>query len=136
MPCKEATEVSIEKDPWLVLLDGQIKQLSKLDDTYMACRIGAVGHNWRAVQPDWKPPAGVTAMAKQCTHCTTIVRMNVSTRYGEVLSSPRYEYPDGYQIPSGTNGEHIRSQAVRATWARKLREQVLPEIRPHFEVTE
>ena len=123
-----------EKDPWLVLLDGQIKELAQLDQTYLECRIGALGHNWRAVKPDWKPSQGVTAMAKQCTHCTAVVRMNVSTRYGEILASPRYEYPEGYQVKA-SNGP-IRSQAVRATWAKKLRESVLPEITPHREMSE
>jgi hypothetical protein len=115
------------KDPYLILLDKQIKQLSKLEQSNLGCRIGAVGHNWQQVQPDWKPTIkGVQPMAKQCLICGTIVRYNISVRYGEYLSHPRYEYPEGYNLKSVT--ERIRPQAVRAEWARRMRNAVLPQM--------
>jgi hypothetical protein len=116
-----------EKDPYLVMLDKQIRALGKLDEVNLGCRIGAIGHRWQQVQPDWKPDVkGVTAIAKQCTVCDTIVRYNISTRYGEYLGHPRYEYPDDYQLP--TTGDRIRPQAVRAEWAKRMRAAVLPEM--------
>ena len=127
MPIKEGQVT--EKDPYLDLLDKQIKALSKLENVDLGCRIGAQGHNWQQVQPDWKPTLkGVQAMAKQCKNCKTIVRANVSARYGEYLTGPTYEYPDGYQLPS--TGERIRPQSVRAEWIKRMRAAVLPEIEP------
>jgi hypothetical protein len=119
--------MTTEKDPYLVLLDQQIKLLSGLDKDNLGCRIGAVGHRWRQVQPDWKPETkGVVAMAKQCTVCDTIVRFSVSARYGEMLSSPKYEYPDDYKLHPG--GQRIRPQAVRAEWVKRMRNFELPPI--------
>lgn len=121
--------MTTDKDPYLVLLDTQIKALSQLSDVDLGCRIGAQGHNWRQVQPDWDPKLkGVQAMAKQCVNCKTIVRANVSARYGEYLAKPVYEYPAEYQLPS--TGERIRPQAVRAAWAKKMKAAMLPEIEP------
>lgn len=117
------------KDPYLILLDRQIKALGKLEEGMLVCRIGAAGHNWQMVQPDWKPAVkGVVPVAKQCLICGTIVRFNISARYGEYLSSPRYEYPDGYSLHGVA--ERIRPQAVRAEWAKRMRKSVLPEIIP------
>jgi hypothetical protein len=119
------TEEQMGRDPYLALLDRQIKRLAKLEQINLGCRVGAVGHNWQQVQPDWTPTVkGVVAIAKQCLICETIVRYNISARYGEYLSSPRYEYPDGYILPG--SGERIRPQAVRAEWAKRMRNAALP----------
>ena len=115
------------KDPYLVLLDRQIKRLSALDQSLLSCRIGAVGHNWQQVQPDRKPSRrGAMPMAKQCLICGTISRYEVSARFGEYLSKPSYEYPDGYLLEK--SDERIRPQAVRAEWAKRMRGAVLPEM--------
>ena len=118
------TEAKEPKDPYLVLLDTQIRALGKLEEDMVRCRIGAEGHAWKQVKPDWvNTTRGVVAMAKQCQKCHTIIRVNVSARYGEYLSSPVYEYPDDYQLPS--TGSRIRPQAVRAEWVKRIKAQQL-----------
>lgn len=115
------------KDPYLVLLDRQIKALSELEQSHLSCRQGAVGHNMQQVQPDRKPSMrGVVAMAKQCLICGTIVRYEVSERYGEYIRKPTYDYPDDYLVTG--IGERIRPQAVRAQWAKRMKNAVLPEM--------
>ena len=119
-----------ELNQFLVQLDLQIKALSGLADTDLGCRVGATGHRWTQVQPDWHPNVkGVTAMALQCDTCTTVKRWTISDRYGEYLSRPVYDYPDDYLLPS--TGLRIKPQAVRAVWAKRLRKHKLPPIKSH-----
>lgn len=111
-----------EKDPWLVLLDRQVKRTSELSDDHLSCRLGALNHAWKLVQPDWKPTKGVKAVAQQCQRCLCIKRSNVSIRYGELLSPPTYEYPEGYQLIKRPTekGRILSAQAVRAAFVKRL----------------
>lgn len=119
-----------ELNAFLADLDLQIKALNGLSDVDLGCRVGAIGHRWTQVEPDWKPNVGgVTAMAKQCDICTTVVRWTISNRYGEYLNKPVYDYPDDYLIPRG--GPRIKPQATRAVWAKRLRKRKLPPIKAH-----
>ena len=116
-----------EKDPYLVLLDKQIKRTNDLATDHLSCRQGALNHAWHLVQPDWKPKVrGVRPVAQQCTRCFTIKRSNVSERFGELMSSPTYEYPEGYQLvkkPSD-KGRIVSAQAVRAAFVKRVKDQL------------
>lgn len=116
-------------DPDRVQIARQIKALLELDSDMLTCRIGAIGHHMRQVQPDRTPSRkGLIPMAKQCTHCTTIVRYEVD-KDGRYWHKPVYDYPDDY-LASGI-GERIRPQAVRAVRARTLDQAALPPIVQH-----
>lgn len=113
-----------EKDPYLVLLDKQIKRTEDLATDHLGCRQGALNHAWHLVQPDFDPKVrGVRAMAQQCQRCLTIKRSIVSVRYGELMAPPTYEYPEGYQLhkkPSDGKGRIVSAQAVRAAFVRRV----------------
>jgi hypothetical protein len=122
-----------EKDPYVELLDVQIKSTKALSTEHLSCRRGAMGHAWQPVQPDWDPHTrGVVPVASQCSRCLTIRRQNVSKRFGEQLTTPTYEYPEGYQLrrDGDTKGPALMAQAVRAAFVQRMLKDVndLPEI--------
>lgn len=123
-----------EKDPYLVLLDKQIKRTEDLATDHLGCRQGALNHAWHLVQPDWNPKVrGVKAVAQQCQRCLTIKRSIVSVRYGELMAPPTYEYPDGYQLhkkASDGKGRIVSAQAVRAAFVKRVMKELdtLPEM--------
>lgn len=125
--------MTTEKDPYLVLLDKQIKRTANLSTEHLSCRQGALNHAWQAVQPDWDPKIrGVKAVAMQCTRCLAIKRQNVSVRYGELMASPSYEYPEGFTLHKHPTekGRILSAQAVRAAFLKRVAEDIytLPEM--------
>jgi hypothetical protein len=128
MPIKEGCNMT-EKDPYLELLERQIKRTADLTDDYLSCRQGALSHAWQAVQPDWDPNVkGVRAVAFQCTRCLAIKRQNVSVRYGELMGPPSYEYPEGFMLsrkPTDT-GRILSAQAVRAAFVKRVKSALPP----------
>ncbi len=125
-----------EKDPYLVLLDEQIKRTGVLTTEHLSCRQGALNHAWHLVQPDWKPLKGVRAIAQQCSRCLAVKRSNVSIRYGELLAAPTYQYAEGYQIKKKATerGRILSAQAVRAAFMKRTSTDALPEMIPVFDV--
>lgn len=116
-------------EPFIEQRLAEIKRLKGLTTEHLGCRRGALGHNWRLVQPDWKPGVqGVTPVAKQCLNCKAVVRYNISSRLGEKLDVPRYQYPDGYTLPQDPDGLRATSPAVSAEFARRMKQAVLPEM--------
>jgi hypothetical protein len=125
------TTTTKNKDPYIVEHDAQVRLLKDISDDDLACRIGALGHAWQAVQPDFDSPPGLDPIAKQCIHCTAVGRADVSQRYGQIVGKWRYNYPDGYLVKLPSTGGRIKSTAVRSEWARRLRSAVLPPIMEH-----
>lgn len=115
-----------EQDPYVELLKRQIKRAQQLDDNHLGCRRGALGHAWIAVRPDLDVKIrGAAAVAYQCQSCLAIKRGVVSKRYGEWLSNPTIEYPDGYLVrkEDGEMGPALSAQSVRAEFvARTLKD--------------
>ena len=115
----------LERDEYVRQLKAQIKELGKVDLNLLGCRRGAMGHHWQLVQPDWKPgSSGVVPMAKQCTHCYAVMRVNVSKRFGEYLETPRYHYPKGYLIPRNSGIGPVSSRAVRAAFLDRVSKEL------------
>lgn len=114
------------------LITRQRKRLKKLDDKYIACRVGSERHHWYRVKPDWTPPnAAVAALAYQCATCRTVKRQEIDAKYGLILGSPSYEYPDGYLLKrTDKDGDDrlMSPNAVRAHSAEVIKPTV--EIEP------
>lgn len=112
-----------EQDPYLALLKRQIKRTDQLSETHLGCRRGALGHHWQPVKPDFEiKVSGALAVAYQCSHCYAIKRGTVSKRFGEWLSPPNIEYPEGYLIPKAHDeiGPTVSAQAVRAAFVKRV----------------
>ena len=119
--------MATEKDPYIQLLNRQIKRTDRLSVTHLGCRRGAQGHSWIPVKPDFEVKVrGATAVAFQCQQCLAIKRGVVSNRYGEWLSKPTIEYPEGYLIPKakGETGPTVSAQAVRAAFVKRVQSQI------------
>lgn len=102
------------------LITRQRKRLDKLQDAFLACRVGAIRHHWERVLPDWLPSGAAIAMAFQCSACRTVKRYEVDPKYGIIIGTTRYEYPDGYKLrrEEGDGSEQLVSpNAVRAVMA-------------------
>ena len=120
---------SHDSEPFIEQRLAEISYVKNLTTDHLGCRRGALGHGWRYVTPDWKPRIkGVTAVAKQCHVCKTVVRYNISTRLGEKLDVPRYQYPIGYRLSKDPDGARATSGAVSAEFARRMRKAVLPDM--------
>lgn len=123
--------MSEPKDPYLTLLDRQIKRTVELTFDHLSCRQGALNHSWQPVEPDFSTNLrGARAMAMQCTRCFAIKRYVVSKRYGEYLSDPVIEYPEGYLLTrrSGEKGRVVSAQAVRAAFVKRLEDELPPMV--------
>ena len=121
-----------EKDPYVELLKRQIKRTDQLTPEHLGCRRGAMGHNWEPVPPDFNVKIrGAAAVASQCQRCFAIKRGVVSKRYGEWLSPPNIEYPEGYLIPKVPNetGPTVSAQAVRAAFVSRV-QSAIESLRP------
>ena len=121
-----------EKDPYVELLKRQIKRTDQLTPEHLGCRRGAMGHNWEPVSPDFDIKIrGAIAVAYQCQRCYAIKRGVVSKRYGEWLSPPSIEYPEGYLIPkaAGETGPTVSAQAVRAAFIKRV-QSAIEDLRP------
>lgn len=105
------------------LVTRQIKRLKEKDPGLIRCRVGADRHHWERVQPDWEPSNSAMPVAYQCARCDCIKRMDVDPKYGFIIGSPNYEYPDGYLLKreEGDGPEPLSSsfavRAVSATFA-------------------
>lgn len=112
-----------KQDPYLALLIRQIKRTDQLAVNHLGCRRGALGHHWEPVKPDFEVNVrGAIAVAYQCSHCYAIKRGTVSKRFGEWLSPPNIEYPEGYLIPKVNDeiGPTVSAQAVRAAFVHRV----------------
>lgn len=119
--------MSEEADPYLALLKRQIHRTDQLSAEHLGCRRGALGHHWQPVKPDFDIKVrGALAVAYQCSHCYAIKRGTVSKRFGEWLSPPNIEYPEGYLIPKVPNetGPTVSAQAVRAAFVQRVQGNV------------
>ena len=129
--------MSEEQDPYVALLKRQIKRTDILSENHLMCRRGALGHAWAPVEPDFDVKVrGATAVAFQCQRCYAIKRGTVSNRYGEWLSPPHFEYPEGYLIPKEPDeiGPTVSAQAVRAAFVKRVQsnaEALLPMVLLH-----
>ena len=124
-----------EQDPYVELLKRQIARAKNIDPSLLGCRRGALSHAWQAVQPDFKVSVrGAAAVAYQCERCQAIKRGVISKKYGEWLSTPQIEYPDGYLVhrEDGETGPALSSQSVRAAFTAQVIKDLaeLPEITP------
>ena len=114
-------------DPYIELLKRQIKRTDIISAEHLGCRRGAMGHNWEPVQPDFDVKVrGASSVAYQCQRCFAIKRGVVSNRYGEWLTQPSIEYPEGYLIPREPNetGPTVSAQAVRAAFVNRVQSKV------------
>lgn len=119
------------KDPYLSLLDRQIKRTTELSFDHLSCRQGALNHSWQPVEPDFATKLrGARARADQCTRCFAIKRYVVSRRYGEYLSDPKIEYPEGYLLNrrAQEKGRIVSAQAVRAAFVKRLEDDLPPMV--------
>lgn len=125
MPIKEG-QVTTEQDPYIALLKRQIKTAETLTTEHLSCRRGALGHSWMAVQPDFEIKVrGAIAVAYQCQSCLAIKRGTVSKRFGEWLSPPHTEYPEGYLIPrKKESGASVSAQSVRAAFVARVQSEI------------
>jgi len=117
-----------KKDSYVIELNSMKARARKVD--YLSCRRGALSHAWQAVQPDFDSPVkGGRAVARQCTRCLAIVRSVVDKKFGEYLSGPHYEYPEGYLDKRGKGQRALSSHSVRAVFAEIYgKADNLPEI--------
>lgn len=117
--------MTLENDEYVKQIKAQVKELGKVPLHMLGCRRGAMGHHWQLVRPDWKPTSrGVVGMAKQCTNCYAVMRVDVSRRFGEYLSRPRYDYPEGYLMHGTNEMGPITSRAVRAAFLSRMEAEI------------
>lgn len=122
-------QVTQEPDPYIKMLRAQIKRAKQLDPELMRCRRGLLGHAWEFRRPDWESKTpGVVPVARQCLRCGAIARYDISAKYGEQLSAPRYQYPDGYLDQRGKDQPPLSAQSLRAAFAERLKSD-LPDLK-------
>lgn len=66
-------------------------QVQDMDEAFLACK--AYGHNWNPLTVE--KTGSVYTQTLKCSRCTSECVQDINRR-GQLVSSRRYSYPDGY----------------------------------------